>query len=211
MADNTNNSSSLKSYVDSATGAVQSAVGSVTGNPSDQVCIPPLISLLVRACYSAPQRVISITFSQNLCFLLHTVPRLTFAFSRLRAMPRRTKRLLRSRSPSESILPLSASDYNRAKPSTSTVGKLGPINVSSAGGVSTDDPRRTQGQYDQTMGSAKEALGGLVGSADLKNAGAQQNASGKGMEAEGQLADFGHGVKDRVHGELALSLFASRT
>ena len=52
------------------------------------------------------------------------------------------------------------------------------------------------------MGSAKETLGGFIGSADLKESGAQQNASGKGMEAEGQLADFGHGVKDRVHGAL---------
>ena len=51
------------------------------------------------------------------------------------------------------------------------------------------------------MGSAKEALGGLVGSADMKNAGQQQNASGKASEAEGQLSDLGHGVKDRVHGE----------
>ena len=37
MAD-TANDSSVKSYVDSATGAVQSAIGSVTGNTSDQVC-----------------------------------------------------------------------------------------------------------------------------------------------------------------------------
>ena len=29
--------STLKSYIDSASGAVQSAIGAVTGNPSDQV------------------------------------------------------------------------------------------------------------------------------------------------------------------------------
>ena len=52
------------------------------------------------------------------------------------------------------------------------------------------------------MGSAKETLGNLVGSEDMKAAGARQNAQGKGTEAEGQLADFGHGVKDRVHGAL---------
>lgn len=52
------------------------------------------------------------------------------------------------------------------------------------------------------MGSAKEALGGLVGSESMKQEGQQQNASGKGMEAEGQLADFGSGIKDRAHGAL---------
>lgn len=35
MADNTNNST-LKSYVDSATGAIQNAFGNVTGNRGDQ-------------------------------------------------------------------------------------------------------------------------------------------------------------------------------
>ena len=33
-----NNSSTLKSYVDSATGAVQNAVGNIIGNRSDEVC-----------------------------------------------------------------------------------------------------------------------------------------------------------------------------
>ena len=35
-----NQSSSLKSYVDSATGTVQSALGSLTGNTGDQVSTP---------------------------------------------------------------------------------------------------------------------------------------------------------------------------
>lgn len=34
-------SSTLKSYVDSAIGTAQSAIGSVTGNPADQVHFPP--------------------------------------------------------------------------------------------------------------------------------------------------------------------------
>ena len=34
-----NQSSSLKSYIDSATGTVQSALGSLTGNTGDQVSI----------------------------------------------------------------------------------------------------------------------------------------------------------------------------
>ena len=66
--------------------------------------------------------------------------------------------------------------------------------------MSTDDQRRTQGQYDQTMGSAKETFGNLVGAEGLKRQGAEQNAQGKGMEAEGQLADYGKGAADRVKG-----------
>ena len=34
----------------------------------------------------------------------------------------------------------------------------------------------------------------------MKKEGQQQNAQGKGMEAEGQLSDYGHGLKDRVGG-----------
>lgn len=43
-----NQSSSLKSYVDSATGAVQSGIGSLTGNTADQVCINLSLISLVR-------------------------------------------------------------------------------------------------------------------------------------------------------------------
>ena len=38
---------------------------------------------------------------------------------------------------------------------------------------------------------------------DLKRAGAQQNAEGKGQEAQGQLNDFGSGVANRVTGAVA--------
>lgn len=86
------------------------------------------------------------------------------------------------------------------KDASHTIGKIGPYAVSSSGGISSDDPRRTQGSYDQTMGSAKEAVGGLFGAEGLKKEGQQQNALGKGTEAEGQLADYGHGLKDRVGG-----------
>lgn len=36
------NTSTLQSYVDSASGAVQSAIGSLAGKASDQVCFPHL-------------------------------------------------------------------------------------------------------------------------------------------------------------------------
>lgn len=53
------------------------------------------------------------------------------------------------------------------------------------------------------MGSAKEALGGLVGAESLKREGQRQNAEGKGMEAEGQVRDLGQGLKDRYGGAVS--------
>ncbi|KAL8733893.1 MAG: hypothetical protein Q9166_001881 [cf. Caloplaca sp. 2 TL-2023] len=83
-----------------------------------------------------------------------------------------------------------------------SVGKLGPLNVSPSGGASIDDPNRSEGSWNQTLGSAKESIGGLVGSESLKKEGSQQNAEGKGQEAQGQLSDLGSGVQDRVKGTL---------
>jgi hypothetical protein len=40
-ANNNNNNSTLKSYVDSATGAVQNVVGSIIGSTGDEVSMPP--------------------------------------------------------------------------------------------------------------------------------------------------------------------------
>jgi uncharacterized protein YjbJ (UPF0337 family) len=39
---NNNNPSTLNSYVNQATGLAQRAVGSITGNPSTQVCTDPI-------------------------------------------------------------------------------------------------------------------------------------------------------------------------
>lgn len=41
--------------------------------------------------------------------------------------------------------------------------KVGGYSVSSDGGVSKEDADRSQGSWNQTMGSAKEAMGGLIG------------------------------------------------
>ena len=48
------NTSTLQSYIDSASGAVQSAIGSITGNTSDQVGL-----LSPSFGYSAPYRAVS--------------------------------------------------------------------------------------------------------------------------------------------------------
>ncbi len=88
------------------------------------------------------------------------------------------------------------------KEASNTIGKLGPYTVTGSGGIAHDDPRRQEGSYNQTMGSAKEMVGNMLGADGLKKEGQQQNAQGKGLEAEGQLADFGSGMKDRAQGTL---------
>ncbi|MCJ1234999.1 hypothetical protein MMC14_002963 [Varicellaria rhodocarpa] len=131
------NSSSLKGYMDQATGAVQSALGSLTGSTGDQA---------------------------------HG----------------ETKK-----------------DQAAAEKELShSVGKVGPFAVSPSGGVSQDDPNRTKGSWNQTVGSGKEMLGNLGGAEGLKEEGVQQNREGKGQEAQGQLSDLGSGMGDRAKGAL---------
>ena len=63
-------------------------------------------------------------------------------------------------------------------------------------------PQGQQGNptWDQTMGSAKESVGNALGHENLRQAGVQQNASGKEAEAKGQLQDMGQGVTHRAQG-----------
>jgi len=42
--------------------------------------------------------------------------------------------------------------------------KVGPFSASSSGAVTKDDPNRQEGAWNQTVGAAKESVGGLVGS-----------------------------------------------
>lgn len=72
--------------------------------------------------------------------------------------------------------------------------------ASSAGAVTRDDPDRATGSWNQTVGSAKETLGGLIGNESLKAAGREQNRSGQEQEARGQVNDFVSGAADRVKG-----------
>jgi len=95
MSDNT---STLKSYVDSATGAVQNALGNLTGSTGDQ------------AQGAAKQ------------------------------------------------------DKAQAEHDASHATLKGPGFTATANGVAKDDPDRSAGSWNQTVGSAKEALGGLTGS-----------------------------------------------
>lgn len=52
------------------------------------------------------------------------------------------------------------------------------------------------------MGSAKEAVGNMIGNESLRRAGVEQNAAGKEAEAKGQLKDWGQGISDRAQGAL---------
>merc|ERR1712169_74771 len=79
-----------------------------------------------------------------------------------------------------------------------TAAKAGPFTISSSGAPAKDNSQRTQGQWDQTVGSAKETVGNLVGSADLKQQGREQNLQGQSQEAKGQLSDLGKGAGDRA-------------
>jgi uncharacterized protein YjbJ (UPF0337 family) len=91
--------STLKSVVDSASGAVQSAIGSLTGNTSDQA----------------------------------------------------------------------AGDLKKQKAeaehdASHATAKLPGATLSGSGAAAKDDPNRTEGSWNQTAGSAKEAVGGIIGS-----------------------------------------------
>ncbi len=67
-------------------------------------------------------------------------------------------------------------------------------------GVAKDSSDRTDGSWNQTVGSAKESLGGLIGNESLRTAGEQQNQEGKAQEAQGQLRDLGEGIAGRAKG-----------
>lgn len=116
----------------------------------------------------------------------------------------------------------SASNEHQASEASA---KAGPYTLSSTGAVAKDDPNRTQGSWNQTVGAAKESIGNLIGAQGLKQEGirkfssspppskprkrrandpsrcaTEQNKEGKAQEAQGQLSDLGAGIGDRVKG-----------
>ncbi|KAF2222023.1 hypothetical protein BDZ85DRAFT_135963 [Elsinoe ampelina] len=76
---------------------------------------------------------------------------------------------------------------------------IGGFSVSTSG-VAKNDPNRSDGKWNQTVGAGKETIGGLVGAEGLKQEGIRQNQEGKEQEAAGQLSDLGKGVGDRLAG-----------
>ncbi|KAJ5588063.1 hypothetical protein N7537_010741 [Penicillium hordei] len=89
------------------------------------------------------------------------------------------------------------------KDASHTTAKLGPFTADpNTGAVAKDDPKRDTGSWDQTVGSAKESVGNLIGNENLRRTGAEQNAAGKEQEAKGQLKDLGEGIQNRAQGTL---------
>ena len=68
--------------------------------------------------------------------------------------------------------------------------KAGPVNFSSSGAATLDNQNRTDGKMDQTIGSGKEFLGGVLGNESLKTAGRDQHDSGVAQEKQGQAQDL---------------------
>ncbi|UQC85223.1 uncharacterized protein CLUP02_10720 [Colletotrichum lupini] len=136
MAANNDNTSTLKSYVDSATGAAQNLLGSLTGSTADQN---------------------KGEAKQDKAQLEHDASHATAKI---------------------------------------------PGFTATAGGVTKDDPDRAGGSWNQTVGSAKETVGGLVGSENLKQQGREQNLQGQEQEAKGQLNDYTFGIGNRVQGTI---------
>ncbi|KAK5987489.1 hypothetical protein PT974_11619 [Cladobotryum mycophilum] len=140
MSSNTNTNdqpSTVKSYLDSATGVIQSAVGSLTGNSGDQA----------------------------------------------QGEVRKNQ---------------AEAEYDASHATAKVPGGT----LSGSGAFAKDDSRRTEGSWDQTLGSAKEAVGGFIGNESLKQTGRQQNLEGQQKEAKGQLSDYSSGIGQRVQGTL---------
>jgi uncharacterized protein YjbJ (UPF0337 family) len=152
MSSNKDQTSTPQSYLDKATGAVQSAIGSLTGNTADKVSS------------------LSISHQDR-----HTNPHQAEGENRKTAAS------------AEHDLSHSAA-------------KAGPFSVTPGGGVAKDNSDRTEGSWNQNIGAAKEAIGGLTGAEGLKQQGIQQNKQGKEQEAAGQVNDLGKGIGDRLGG-----------
>ncbi|KFH45255.1 hypothetical protein ACRE_039680 [Hapsidospora chrysogenum ATCC 11550] len=152
-----NQPSTLKSYIDSATGKAQEALGNLTGNTGD-----------------------------------------------------RAKGELREEN--------ARAEHDASHATAKVPGGA----ISGSGAAVRDDPNRTEGTWNQTVGSTKEAVGNLTGNEvfspwlwmrrselvantiakSLKQAGREQNLEGQSQEAKGQLKDFGSGAADRAQGAL---------
>lgn len=161
-----NNSSTLGSYVNQATGMAQRAFGAVTGDSSTQVHLTP----------------------PNPHHPLKPKPK-----------PKPKTKLTTTQAKGE----LSQEQADIQNANSHTTAKLGNLTADpNTGAVAKDNSTRSDGSWDQTIGSAKEAVGNAIGNESLRQAGVQQNAAGKEQEAKGQLKDWSGGIQDRAQGHL---------
>ncbi|KAK6339547.1 hypothetical protein TWF718_008950 [Orbilia javanica] len=80
--------------------------------------------------------------------------------------------------------------------------KLGPITTTAEGGVHVDSEDHQQGSWNQTIGSGKQFVGGLIGNESLKAQGRAQYDEGVQQEASGQASDLVGGYADRIGGAI---------
>jgi len=83
-----------------------------------------------------------------------------------------------------------------------TSAKLGPVTATGEGGAHVDNKDRQQGSWDQTIGSGKQFVGGLVGNESLKTQGRTQYDEGVQRETAGQANDLVEGFSNRVGGTI---------
>jgi uncharacterized protein YjbJ (UPF0337 family) len=77
--------------------------------------------------------------------------------------------------------------------------RAGPVTASSAG-VHVDNPDRREGQWKETVGSAKESVGSFLGIKDLQEEGRQQSAEGQAQSTVGAATEWVQGAADRLRG-----------
>ncbi|KAK6332475.1 hypothetical protein TWF730_004143 [Orbilia blumenaviensis] len=83
-----------------------------------------------------------------------------------------------------------------------TAAKLGPVTATAEGGAHVDNKDRQQGNWDQTIGSGKQFVGGLIGNESLKAQGRTQYDEGVKKETAGQASDLVDGYADRLGGAI---------
>ncbi|KAF3279545.1 hypothetical protein TWF970_004096 [Orbilia oligospora] len=85
-------------------------------------------------------------------------------------------------------------------------GKLGPVTGTAEGGTHVDSKDRQQGSWNQTIGSGKQFVGGMIGNESLKAQGRAQYDEGVQQETSGQASDLVDGYADRISGAIGGAL-----
>ncbi|KAJ6257973.1 hypothetical protein Dda_7763 [Drechslerella dactyloides] len=102
---------------------------------------------------------------------------------------------------------VAAEDQNEKSHATA---KLGPVTATGEGGAHVDNKDRQQGTWDQTVGSGKQFVGGIIGNESLKSQGRTQYDEGVRKEASGQASDLVEGLSNRVGGTIGAMVSTDR-
>lgn len=71
-------------------------------------------------------------------------------------------------------------------------------------------PDQPSGKYNQTVGSAKQSIGTLVGNKNLQRTGEEQNQQGQDEEAQIHAQNWAEGVEKRAKGKVGAVLAAGQ-